>query len=326
MFVGHALLAGALVAGLARFRGTDPRSALALGALAGAFATLPDLDMLYAPVGLVFADGTGPLALASSFWASGSLVHRTVTHSLVVAVPVAVAVWLWASARSPAAETAARRRDAVLAIGVLGALVATAIATAGPLAGLVMAAFGLGSLAVTELATRRVAARPATVGRVALLALWSHPFGDLFTGQPPAFLYPFETTLVARRVTLHPDPTLNLLGAFGVELAAIWAGVAVAMWVAGVRPTVSPRASLGAGYAASVFVVPAPTLDQSYQFVFTILAVGSVGLFPRLRRTDSLTSPGFRRPDAVAALVTGLAAVTLAWLTYAVVYVRGVPA
>jgi hypothetical protein len=214
----------------------------------------------------------------------------------------------------------------VLAVGLLGSLAVTATATAGPLAGLVMAAFGLGSLSVTEFAARRAVARPATVGRVALLAFWSHPFGDLFTGQPPAFLYPFEATLLARRVTLHPDPTLHLLGAFGVELAAIWVGVAVAMLIAGVRPTVSPRASLGLGYAASVFVVPAPTLERSYPFVFTILAVGAVGLFPRLRRTDSLTSPGFRRPDAVAALVTGLAAVTLAWLTYGLVYLRGVPA
>jgi hypothetical protein len=79
------------------------------------------------------------------------------------------------------------------------------------------------------------------------------------------------------------------------------------------------------GYAASVFVVPAPTLERSYPFVFTILAVGALGLFPRLRRTDSLTSPGFRRPDAVAAVLTGLAAVTLAWLAYAAAYVRGLP-
>ncbi len=322
MFVGHALLAAALVATAARAGGVPNRSAMALGALAGAFATVPDLDMVYAPIGLLAAEGAGPLALASSFWAAGSLVHRTVTHSLVVAVPVALAAALWVSARGGTTEfRPTGRLAAALAVGVLAGLVAGVGALTGSLAAIVMTTFALGCLGVAEAAARRDVGTPTQVGLVALVALWSHPFGDLFTGRPPAFLYPVDATLVADRIALHPDPTLHLLGAFGVELAAIWLGVGVALWIAGVTPAISPRASLGVGYAATVFVVPAPTLDLSYPFVFTILAVGAVGLFPRVGLSGSPTAVGFRRPSAVVAAVTGLAAVTLAWVAYAAAYV-----
>ncbi|MFC7173477.1 hypothetical protein ACFQL0_09150 [Haloplanus litoreus] len=95
-------------------------------------------------------------------------------------------------------------------------------------------------------------------------------------------LYPLDATLVSERVTLAADPTLHLLGAFGVELATIWAAVAVAGLATGLRPrtAVGPRAGLGAGYAASVLLIPAPTLDLSYPFVFSVLGVGLVGALP----------------------------------------------
>ena len=97
----------------------------------------------------------------------------------------------------------------------------------------------------------------------------------------------------------------------------MWAAVAVFSSLVGLRPSVEPRATLGAGYAASVFLIPAPTLDLSYPFVFSVLAVGSLGILPRVRlRTDSTLSV----PDRTTALVTGLTAVTVAWLAYGVAY------
>jgi len=82
MFAGHALLAFALAAGAASLAGCDADRALAVGVLAGVFGLAPDVDILYAPVGLA---GAASLPTAeTAFWATGNIVHRTATHSLVV--------------------------------------------------------------------------------------------------------------------------------------------------------------------------------------------------------------------------------------------------
>ncbi|MFB6123481.1 MAG: metal-dependent hydrolase [Haloferacaceae archaeon] len=313
MFVGHALFAFALVAVVAARREWTPSRALAVGGVAGAFAAVPDVDIAYALVGLVGAHG-GPVALASSFWATGSVVHRAVTHSILVAPVVAAAVGLWVASGRPDGR---HRSLAALALLALSGLVAVAAVESGVLGGAMMALFGVAALVVAEAVRRRTTLAPGYVAAAALVGLVSHPFGDLFTGTPPAMLYPVDASLVAHRLVLASDPTLHLLAAFGVELAVVWSAVAVFCSLAGLRPSVEPRATLGAGYAASVFLIPAPTLDLSYPFVFSVLAVGSLGVLPGIRLRSA--SP-IAAPDRTTALVTGLTAVTVAWLAYGVAY------
>jgi membrane-bound metal-dependent hydrolase YbcI (DUF457 family) len=314
MFVGHAALAFALVGGVAVARGWSAERALALGVVAGAFAALPDVDMAYALVGIAGAAGSDALAVAGAFWSTGNVVHRAVTHSLVLAVPVALLAALRATdARSARALSVA-----------LGALLVAVVGTAGgALAGLITLLFVLGAAVVGTVAGRHAALAPTQVFGAALVGLGTHPFGDLFTGEPPALLYPLETALVTDRVVLAADPTLHLLAAFGVELATVWAAVAVVCIATGLRPTtaVSPRATLGAGYAASVLLIPAPTLDLSYPFVFSVLAVGLLGFFPRVRLVGDPRGPTVEPPDWLGAALTGLSAITVAWLAYGVAYV-----
>jgi hypothetical protein len=51
MFIGHGLLAFSIAAWTAHARGWEMRDrTLALGALAAAFGTVPDVDILHAPV------------------------------------------------------------------------------------------------------------------------------------------------------------------------------------------------------------------------------------------------------------------------------------
>lgn len=350
MFVGHSLLAFALVAGLAVLSGrVDDQRALRLGVVAGAFAALPDVDMLYALVGLAGVDG-GVLALATSFWVASTVVHRAVTHSLVVGPAVAVAVGLWTHARragsdgSPTgvdegsaagASTAADggrlavgrrwpRRvpfdptvgDAVL-LAIVLALTAAAALASGALGAVVMALFVLGAVALAEGSRRWLDAGPATVAGLAFAGLFTHPFGDLTTGTPPELLYPMDATLLAGRVTLSADPTLHLLGAFALELATVWVALAVAFHLRdrSLVAAIRPRAVVGVAYAVAAVAVPAPTLELSYPFVFSVLAVGTVGAtpWPRGRRR--------RVPSAAVAVVTGLAAVTVALAAYTAVYV-----
>lgn len=310
MFVGHALIAFALVGGAVGLL-RDRRAGLRLGLVAAAFAAVPDVDMSYALVGLVGVDG-GALAAASAFWEASTLVHRAVTHSVLVAPVVAVVAGLWVHSRRQA-------RHWMLGLGasLAVALVAVATLSSGPLGGAVMAVFLFAAVAAAEVVVRASELSPTATFGAAFVGLVSHPFGDMVTGHPPALLYPLETTVVTERVALHADPTLHLIGAFAVELGAIWAGVLVLCWLLErpVLPMLNLRPAVGAGYAAAALVIPAPTLDLSYPFVFSVLAVGTVGVVPRFRLPKEV-----ELPDAADAVVTGLAAVTVAVAAYTLAY------
>ncbi|NIC00330.1 metal-dependent hydrolase [Halobacterium sp. R2-5] len=308
MFVGHATFAFGAVALAAVRLGASRERALALGVAAGLFAAVPDVDMAYALVGLVAVDPTSPMAVAQSFWGASTVVHRAVTHSLAVAVPAAAAFAL--------APT--HRRTAAAALATLVGVVAAA---SGPLPAVIVGLFAAGGWLVAR-AAHAHDVRGTSLFAVALFGLVSHPFGDLLTGQPPELFYPLGANAFDGRVALSADPTLHLLGAFGVELFAIWLGVVAAFWLTGRRLTdhVNSRATVGAAYALAVLVLPPPTVDASYQFVFSVVAVGFVGAVPAPKlRQRSLTLP-----SAPTALLTGLTAVTLAGVAYAIAYATGI--
>jgi membrane-bound metal-dependent hydrolase YbcI (DUF457 family) len=262
-------------------------------------------------VGLVGVDG-GAMAVAGSFWAASTLVHRAVTHSVVVAPFVAALAALWVRSRRQTSRLP-------LAVGVmltLGLVWAATVAS-GLLGGAVMTVFLIAAVVAADVVVRWSSLSSSVTFGAAFVGLASHPFGDLVTGHPPAFLYPLDTVIFTERVTLSADPTLHLLGAFAVELAAIWAGVLVLCWLLErpVLPMLNLRAVAGGGYAAAALIIPAPTLDLSYPFVFSVLAVGTVGAVPRMRLPREI-----ELPDAADAALTGLAAVTVAGAAYTIAY------
>jgi len=69
--LGHALVAFAIVALVAHRIGWEPRRATALAVVAGAFATIPDVDMVYALTG--FTSGNVDLIRATTALASGNV-------------------------------------------------------------------------------------------------------------------------------------------------------------------------------------------------------------------------------------------------------------
>ena len=304
--VGHAALAFALAAFLSHRYGLNAERALAVGVAAGAFAVVPDVDMGYAFVGVLTAGTTDIGGLIDAFWNAGLTVHRGLTHSLLVGGLAAVAFGLLA------------RRDTWRFVGVatLAGMVAATLAFVGPLEAGVLASVALAGAAVALLARSHGLSHHAILG-AALVGMLTHPFGDLFTGTTPTLFYPLDVRLLPTRVEFFADPTLHLLAAFGLELATIWLALGVYLRLRGgtVWPHVHRRAVLGAAYGAVVLALPPPTLDVSYHFVFSVLAVGVVGVSADLP-VPSPRSVHSRR----SVLLTGLAAITIALLAYGGAY------
>jgi len=327
MMVGHAMVAFAVATAVTMRRWPSER-ALAFGVVAGAFAAVPDVDMLYAVVGLAQVGLAGVWTMTEAFWRSSHLVHRAVTHSLVVGVVASAAFAAAVVGRGTAASRSGGRWSRfggrwsrLLAAALVTGLTAVSVAESGLLGGAVMLAFLLAGLVVAVVAARRTDFGPQAILAAALLGLLTHPFGDLFTGAPPRFLYPLDLRLLTERVALLADPTLNLLAVFGVELATIWLAGYVYLRATDRRllEHVDTRAAFGAAYALAAVAMPAPTLDVSYHFVFSILAVGAVGVAPNLLPSRSVLSAEWH--EAVTWVLTGLTAVSIAALTYTLVYV-----
>lgn len=301
MFVGHALFAFALTA-LGATRLNVPRErALKYGVVAGLFAAVPDVDVIYAPAGLLL--GSAQQFSPDLFWETANIIHRGPTHSLVLGAVLAAAVVLWMSGT---------RLSKALSLSLAALLVVIGTAFSGAVGGVVVLAFTIAGYGVA-VGAGRYGIDPRELVPLALIGLLSHPFGDLFTGSPPPFLYPFDITVVAERIALHPDPTANLLAAFAVELGVVWLAVWTYTRLSGAElpQLVTRRASLGVGYAAAVMILPAPTMEQSAQFVFSVLAIGVVGAPMR---------PFSAEIDWLETAVTGLAAVTVALAAYALAY------
>lgn len=311
MFVGHGLLAFAIAASVATRRGWPADRALAVGALAFCFGTLPDIDMVYALFGLA-AGAEGLFAASDAFWAAASVVHRAVTHSLVLGALAAGAFAAWRARETHAPETRQAVVWGAVALGAALTLLGAVSVASGALALAIVAVFLAAGLGIVRVA-RALDFGPQVVLGTGLLGLLTHPFGDLFTGTPPQFLYPLDVTLFEDVVVLHPDPTLHLLGAFFLELSTFWLALLAVASLRGWRllPRVRPRAALGLGYGAAVFAIPAPTLQLSWPFVFSVLGVGAVGVPLRLRAQVD---------DNWYTVVTALTAVTLAGLAYATAY------
>jgi membrane-bound metal-dependent hydrolase YbcI (DUF457 family) len=322
MFVGHGLLAFAMAAAAARRLGADRRHALAVAAVAALFATVPDVDMLYAPLGLL-GGVAGPMDAAGTFWERGNVVHRELTHSLVIGALAAVGFALWHRGSSTAPHDTHLLSVSppspflfrAAGIAILTGVVTVGLLTSGVLPAAILTVFVLAGIATTHLGARLGLSHAETLWAAAL-GLLSHPFGDLLTGSPPALLYPFDVVVIADRVALAGDPTLNLLGAFALELAAVWLGVAAYFRLRGYRcrDHGDVRATGGLAYAGAALALPAPTLDVSYHFVFPLLGLGLLVALP----TPRMARGAVARP--VRAAATGLAAVTVATLAYTLVY------
>lgn len=342
MYVGHALLGFVLGALVADRAGVRRSRVLAVGLLAAGFAVLPDVDAAHTAYAVIEAGPRTLFPTPEHVWtAEAWRVHRALTHSLLVGAVASVGVGLLGAglARSgppgnrprgpgPLDHRGGRRTGArvaavaalAVAAAAFGAVLAVGVATDGLAGAATAGLYVAGAVGLAWWAVRRgISAR--WVGASAAIGLLTHPFGDLFMGRPPAFLYPMSSTPPVPKLAVAADPTVNLVALFGVELALGWAAVWTVARHRGwrLRDAVEPRAVLALGFGGAALVIRPPTLQVAYHFAAGTIAAGFVlGVVPGVVR--GRRSPGSRRGSYRAGLVTGLAAVTLAATAYLLAY------
>ncbi|MFB6105734.1 MAG: metal-dependent hydrolase [Halobacteriaceae archaeon] len=315
MYVGHSLLAFALAAGGADALDRRPRTALAAGALAAGFAVVPDTDLahtVFAVAASVVRTGSLDVFPTTQYvWTESWVVHRALTHSLLVGGAAVVGV---------VGVAAARRRGrewALVPVCVYAVLLWVAVSGLGALGGATITLYAVAAGVLAWVGAGR-GHSPGLVGAAAAVGLLTHPFGDVFMGTPPTFLYPLTGAAPISKITVLADPTLNLLALFGLEVALGWWALATAVRVRGddLGAYLRPRAALGAGYAGAVFVVPPPTLELAYGWAGGLLAAGLLvggATLPTRER-------GLDREAVLVAVTTGLAAVSLGTVAYVLAY------
>lgn len=316
MYVGHSLLAFALGASFARRAGVRRSLVLPVGMLAAGFALVPDVDAAYTAFVVVQAPPEQLFPTPEYVWTDEAWrVHRALTHSLIVGAVASVGVGFLELAR-------VRRWDlfgyvvGTIAIGSFAGILAAGYSSDGATGLLTAGLYVAGALALVTWA-RRWSVPPRWLGGAAAIGLLTHPFGDLFMGRPPAFLYPVVSTSPIARISVAPDPTVNLIVLFGLELALAWAVV----WTVSVerdwqiREATGAPGLLGVGFAAAAFVITPPTLQVAYHFALGTLATGFIlGVVPGVARVRG--SADRRSIDYRTGIVTGLAAVSLAAVAY----------
>lgn len=339
MFVGHEFLAFAVVGWATHRVGYDGRTALHAGVIAAFAALLPDLDIVYALATYAVAvAGEAPLGW-EPFWGVANATHRVVTHTLPTGVVAALACGAAvAVGRRAMSEAPSRPRSGLVATFALaGAAVVGGVvllsgfrAAVSPVAAVVAGGF-LVCVAVAGwvLATR--SDFPATgVTAAAGVGFLSHPFGDVFLAVPPPLLSPFGPPVLTERVSLAADPTLHLLGALFVELAAVCVGLAVFSRLAGneigggrLRDAIDRRAGVGVAYAPAAVVLPRATIADAHVLGATIVPLAAlVGVWVARvahRRTGvASAAAGYR------GLVGGVATLAVAGASYTLTYLFAV--
>lgn len=333
MYVGHALLAFALVGGLARLTGRGDREILVFAALGACYGLLPDVDLVYTVYAVAESGPTGIFPTTKHVWTESWVIHRTLTHSLLVGSALVVAV-LGAAVVVPRSLTdrppvATRVLGGGLAGLLTVALLSIAFVADGRLGMITMSLLVTGAIGLT-LVGRRHGVSVTWLGCVAAVGLLLHPLGDLWMGRPPVVFYPVAPKLAFPPILFASDPTIHFVTAFMIELGLAWASIL--LWISttdrAVWTMIRPAAALGLVACGAFVLVPPPTFTIAYQFSAGVLGLGlvsAVGTLLLEGTSSPSTSPMGRTdpqlwshwPDAV---VTGMATTTLGLVSYLLVY------
>jgi hypothetical protein len=218
MIIGHGLVAFILTAIiLIKFSNLCNKSILYLATTTGIAAIIPDIDMLL-PLASIFTVNTLSItAITDQFWSVSGERHRLATHSLIILTITT----LIAFSIQKISETTAFKPKLKKPKQKIATILTTIIIIFTPLS------IPLKLLTTTTIITAYILIqyKPKNITTTQLTIAFlfgslTHPFGDMFTGTPPTFLYPYTNIIELSRWTL-PNPTLQLTLLFILEIGSL---------------------------------------------------------------------------------------------------------
>ena len=266
MIIGHFFLAFALTAIIGKYLEIEDQRLIKLGFLAALIALIPDVDIVFA-FSEILTLGSGFYEFTDSFWTASEATHRGLTHSLVILGAV-----------SSGLITYHRTGSKLFASVLLTGFTAAAL-TQGLFSAATMAMFIALGLLLTEKIGRNFT--PREFALVLFTGLIIHPFGDVFTGTPPEFLYPLGLSLMESRIILNTDPVINLLAILLIELSTALLAIKKYSDLKGLKIWDELRyiPLLGVFFVIPGLFIREPTMSTSYQMVGGLIVFAAAAVF-----------------------------------------------
>lgn len=284
VIIGHLAVAFILVSISYLFASKKSNEAiLVIASIAAVFSLVPDIDILL-PLAISSNSITSPEAVVSNFWAASTQYHRGVTHSLLTTLSGSIFA------------VGSFYRDSVSKLFFSFSIVISLIGAVFSAQLFVLGIFWLSVVTISIFIRRNTSLSLRDIAVSSSIGLLSHPFGDIFTGEPPAFLYPFNLSFIETRVTFASEPTTHFFILFFIELALSLAAIAifyklkygVAFRPIGIKPASSFILAI-----PFLFFLPLPTVDSNYwPTVIAVLLSGLLfGVFVTYVYKDKLIFP-----------------------------------
>lgn len=212
MIVGHAPFAFALLAIILLVTTSfSNKKVLYLATVAGTAALLPDIDILFPLVSLISVTPFTISELVNQFWTVSGERHRLATHSLIILGSGTILAFAQMHFSEPTRKYSILL--ATLAVFLLPLSLAVQLLTATIFT------------SVYILITRKPDS--SSINEITLafsFGAFIHPFGDMFTGTPPAFFYPFTNIIGLSRWTIA-DSTIQFGLVFILEIGSLIAAL-----------------------------------------------------------------------------------------------------
>lgn len=280
MIIGHGPLAFALVAALLLVTTNfSNKKILYLATIAGIASILPDIDVLFPLISLLSVDTLSITALTDQFWTVSGERHRLATHSLIVFGTAIILAFTQLYFK----PTYQKYTIAISTITIF--LVPLTLPVQLLLTITILTVYTLHNYQPQTTQTHETALAFA-------FGAFIHPFGDMFTGTPPAFLYPFTDIINLSRWTLA-DPTLHFTLIFTLEIGSLIAALYLIahlteidiLTYTDVRP--KPHHTLISTLALIIVLFAigtntTPTVDSATPFVLPLVGTLSLAATPTL--------------------------------------------
>lgn len=267
MFVGHSAIAFIIIASITYYTTRDKQLSILLGSFSAIFATLPDVDIIAGVTIFLLNFATEQIgANPTGFWSLTNIAHRGVTHSHIVLLPAVaiISVLLYKP----------RFGDIYTIILIIFSPLLILFHTTN-FVSLTTFYLILASVAIVSRLYRKYNYHNELIIS-GLFGLFIHPYTDFFTGVPPEVLWPVY--IFDFNMLYLSSPVIHLILVGIIESVSIVFALTFYIWLAEREYHLKHLTLSFGGLVASVvpFLTTHPTVENSYQFVYSTILIGLI--------------------------------------------------